>query len=908
MKMKNKVVTWLMLLLLMGSSIVTTTTTLAEGIQKNRIEKQVKDVAEQQEASEVSETKSSTGSEKRLENSSGQGADLEQSAKANDSPSLIKPAAFLGEAEQLHDRMKNVESIYLLDNVMYYQGQKLYLGKGDEVIPAKFDELMKLGASTKLMVGAEAFGLQPRSLSTRAEVTIEYGGQARAMDIYGDESIVGIFYINGIQAFCVQHELPTPGTGMTASTSFYENQKVANALYYGQNGPGTIFTDFQLGTVVTSLILDRIISGGITGQGLPQYDQLWDLVQNGNAPIGGAPSANITSSDTVVDGNYQVSKDFKLTAQAGSDTYSINVPSNVELVNKTTGKVTTNGTAKVKSGETFYYRAGLTYDTKYISDKIGSSVGKYQPILAVTGGGYQNIAYGQWVTDPTSTIQLTVNFEAKVGDFEIQKVAEETNTPLAGIKFEITIDGKTEIHETDETGKITIKDLLHGTEVHWKELEAPEGYYDYQEGTTTVVAGKTTTANIVNKIQKGRIKGIKLKEVFKPSETFEKGEPVYEIIPAEGIKFDNEVASETITRPNGSVVEDWKTGTVVDTLTTNEKGEFASNVDLYIGKQNEYQLKELEVPDNYRQPEELKAPYSIDYDSPEYDVITYDLGEVNNMLKTAKVKMNKVNELTGLPIAGAEFYVEGISENTKDVQFKFVSAITPVEHKLKEGFYRYTEVKYPDGFGQTTGESETKIIEVKDGQDITLTWKNSPETKVGKGTIRTQAHTGDGKTNTFTHGDIINAYDDIDIENDTLIGKTGKGQFEAILVAALPDGSRQEIWKSGIMDYVIEDGKFATQVVKKEVDTSKYPEGTFFYFKENVTPEGEKEPTIHNSDGEVYEQGLYPKKGTLPQTGEKAASMVGVVLGVVLLGSIAGYHLYKSYKTKKEDSLDEEQE
>ncbi|MFP3398751.1 hypothetical protein SB749_20710, partial [Brevibacterium sp. SIMBA_078] len=63
----------------------------------------------------------------------------------------------------------------------------------------------------------------------------------------------------------------------------YDNAKVQRALYYGWGGEENIFKNKNEGIVTTSLILDRIYSGGDSGKNLPKYDKLWDLVVNGES-------------------------------------------------------------------------------------------------------------------------------------------------------------------------------------------------------------------------------------------------------------------------------------------------------------------------------------------------------------------------------------------------------------------------------------------------------------------------------------------------------------------------------------------------------------------------------------------------------------------------------------------------
>ncbi|MCH3669568.1 cell surface protein, partial [Enterococcus faecium] len=95
--------------------------------------------------------------------------------------------------------------------------------------------------------------------------------------------------------------------------------------------------------------------------------------------------------------------------------------------------------------------------------------------------------------------------------------------------------------------------------------------------------------------------------------------------------------------------------------------------------------------------------------------------------------------------------------------------------------------------------------------------------------IQTKAHLENG-SQTFTHGDVVDMFDDVSITHDVLDGS--KEAFETILYALLPDGTNKEIWKSGKIDYEVNDKEFTKTVLAKKVDTGKYPEGTKFTFAE----------------------------------------------------------------------------
>lgn len=181
--------------------------------------------------------------------------------------------------------------------------------------------------------------------------------------------------------------------------------------------------------------------------------------------------------------------------------------------------------------------------------------------------------------------------------------------------------------------------------------------------------------------------------------------------------------------------------------------------------------------------------------------------------------------------------------------------------------------------------------------------------------IQTKAHLEDG-SKTFTHGDIVDMFDDIYITHEVLDGS--KEAFETILYALLPDCTNKEIWKSGKIDYEVNDKEYTKTVLAEKVDTSNYPEGTSFTFKEiNYDKDGNINGK-HNEDLKEKAQTLTPKEvqtapstpekpetpttpsdsqesrattKTLPQTGEKNSNIL-LFIGFTLIFATAGYYFW----------------
>ncbi|MDH6364506.1 hypothetical protein M2139_001503 [Enterococcus sp. PF1-24] len=183
---------------------------------------------------------------------------------------------------------------------------------------------------------------------------------------------------------------------------------------------------------------------------------------------------------------------------------------------------------------------------------------------------------------------------------------------------------------------------------------------------------------------------------------------------------------------------------------------------------------------------------------------------------------------------------------------------------LPTGSYEVVEVKAPAGYMMSKETYTFEITPETDGETVKIVAENVKENEnVG---IQTKAHDGEGNQ-TFTYGDVLKMYDDVEITHDNILDGT-KRAFQAILVAEIKqeDGSlnQEEIWTSEIIDYEVSDAAFTKQVVSKEIDSSKYPEDTHYFFKEigyKVTDKGEYVPdSQHNFDGTDKDQDLTPIK------------------------------------------------
>lgn len=307
------------------------------------------------------------------------------------------------------------------DGLPFLNGDVFLVG-GDGVDTSRFDKLMDRGIGKVIQTGDISLGdkfsmffdknFKPMTVSASSAPSIRRVGSATYK-----YSTVGIYEVNGELAYCIEHARPPAMTGLPYTPlKLYENAKVQRALYYGWGGDGNVFSSSQReeGLVITSLILSRVYNPGddYTGDNYPNYDKLWDKVQNGSPPQRSINFSDHTLSISVKGGK-QVSQTSTL--KTGSDnSVKIKVPSKVTIVNDSTGKKVTGGTITIKGGQKFHLEAPLSYNSSYNSGDLKGTAKTLQPMLTKSkSGATQDLIKGTWAIDPTLTDSFKVPFKTQ---------------------------------------------------------------------------------------------------------------------------------------------------------------------------------------------------------------------------------------------------------------------------------------------------------------------------------------------------------------------------------------------------------------------------------------------------------------------------------------------------------------
>lgn len=505
----------------------------------------------------------------------------------------------------------------------------------------------------------------------------------------------------------------------------------------------------------------------------------------------------------------------------------------------------------------------------------------------------------------------------KTGEVKITKLDKGTGQVVPNTEFKVEFDGKSQTVKTNDKGEAIVKDIFHDTKVKVTETFVPAPYILDTNNTKEVIvkAGKTASVEFKNERATGKST---LSKVDKTTETNEPLNPTYPMLGAKygWFKEDGTLLKEfTLGKDLTAMIDKQELGNYYWQETFAPVG--------YTLDQTKH-VVELTYKDQYT-PVVVKDTDSKD------DVIRMNLdgqkliqNETNEMFKNG-VEFTLTNKRTGETHVVTTATVDGkkgyfrfadialddyVLTETKGVEgYKNVDPIE-ITHFYDKETDTFTFVVKDQKSGNVLNEEKISQLELSEGENVDLgayTLKDiatpNEEPSVG---IGTQAHIGDGKTNTFEWGQDVKPHDDVKLTHKNIAVGTNRA-FEAILVAIYPDGKEKDVWSSGKVDYKVTD-KVITETVIAEYDYKKDPKGTRYFFKEiGYNKPTEKEyvkDTEHNFDGKEKTQDVtpvvkeVPKKESLPKMGETSKQVLSV-LGIALVASVTGT-MYLHYKKSKQ--------
>ncbi|EAD7292685.1 hypothetical protein ABZ40_13500 [Listeria monocytogenes] len=443
---------------------------------------------------------------------------------------------------------------------------------------------------------------------------------------------------------------------------------------------------------------------------------------------------NATSKDTVIKGGFELIKfankpllQSLLNALPEGQKQPL-LGAEFTATLKSTGVVAQVQTTDLNGAASF---TGLPYGTYVVSE-------------TKTPMGYKAVADFE-VTISEEGQKFHYILEDKVIEAKVKIIKKDVETgkviPLAGATFKVkdsegnfitqhvNYPSDKDITEfvTAADGTLVLPEALVYGDYTLVEVKAPNGYLlNKEEIPFTVNAdsdGKMITLDFSDAPAKGKVKGIKTKEVI-DQEKSTQDKVVYKQVPAANIEFDV-VAKENITTPDGTVRA--KKGTVVDHLKTDKDGKFESNKELYLGK---YQLVETNLPSEYR---ELKPiDFTLNYKDDQTQIVWANVN-VKNMLKKGEVEVSKKDITGDKVLPGATLNIKG-----ENIDLTWVSTKQNKNYTLPDGDYILTE-KIPNP-GYKLNEKAVPFT-IKNGQLTKVTMHNEKlPTPVKKGFLPT---TGD---------------------------------------------------------------------------------------------------------------------------------------------------------------------
>ena len=469
--------------------------------------------------------------------------------------------------------------------------------------------------------------------------------------------------------------------------------------------------------------------------------------QFGNSERGNLPFDTYTVTEESPYPEYDIIAPFEVTVDEEGKTYSyilrndtVDAPLSVQKVDKETGKVIPIAGAQFQILDEnkkpitmeVHYPTPMEIDT-FETDANGSFTlpeklehGSYYLHETKAPEGYLlGVEDIPFVVDQEfdweNPLSITYPDAPAKGKIRITKTDKETDKPIPeGAEFTVTAaedittpDGTIRTEKgtvvatltTDEKGKAETEALYLG-KYTIKETKAPNGYlvnpkeYEvtlkYKDQETEIVYGDVT---VPDELAKGKIR------VKKTDAETGNG--------LSNAEFEIR-AKEDIVTPDGTVKV--KAGTVVDTITTSNKGT-AETKELYLGK---YEVQETKAPEGYLLNTQ-KYPVELIYADQETEIVYGDVTVPDEIAK-GKIRITKTDKETNKPIpSGAEFTVTAAEDITtpdgtvRSEKGTVVATLTTDDKgkaetdKLYLGKYVIKETKAPEGYLLNPKEFEVTL-------------------------------------------------------------------------------------------------------------------------------------------------------------------------------------------------------
>ncbi|WP_429959896.1 VaFE repeat-containing surface-anchored protein [Enterococcus sp. AZ196] len=475
------------------STMASPTITLAEEIGDQL---KIEEVDKSEEREEKTATSAESKTDQFTENSDEKRLveeELDQSAKANDSPEL--PTVSEEVLKQQDDNtttdkssdeenetvdMEKIDQLakrpltekYDTTGLSNAEIEKLGLAIFGEVQPDGAKTTMENDLGEKVNIPFKINKFQTFATGTSSSFNMSY--TLTGFGVTNSYPIMAHHYMDGKYSYCMD---PTyifyPGSQYTGNAMDISNQTYKNlndVLNFGaKDGSDEVAAGYTQLLVWARIGWDVTAVGGVGSlSGFKAYQaNIEKKMQQWYAK----PSFE---NQTV---NLRVGESVTLTdTNNGINEMELTGNTTGTQVTKSGNKITIKATANTnKNGNVIFKKDTPLSDT---------------PLIWVSPGSQSNVTGGR--LDPSSILTTVKVNIIKQGDFVLKKV-DDTGKAVAGAEFDFIANGKTVSKTTDSNGGLSVTGLDVGTKVEFKETKAPAGYTidpATSKGSVTIKEGK----------------------------------------------------------------------------------------------------------------------------------------------------------------------------------------------------------------------------------------------------------------------------------------------------------------------------------------------------------------------------------------------------------------------------------
>ncbi len=650
-------------------------------------------------------------------------------------------------------------------------------------------------------------------------------------------------------------------------------------------------------TVIANITTDTNGSATVENLNVGTYKLVETYAPSGyilnSSPITVEVTGGTTTTKTVVNqkeqektGNIQIIKVDQYGNRVTGAKFELRTSSNFTMA---TGTTDTNGIIGFENLAVGNYTLVETYTpSNYILDQT--------PIyVTVTSGSTATKTVTNYIKTVTQAPPTVI-----YGNFKITKV-DDSGNPISNVKFDLYNSSRVKIATmiTDTNGVSIVSNLTTGT-YYYKEVEVPNGVIiDNNEYSFNISSSGTIERTIVNKLQKGTLKIVKVDE-----------------------------SGNYLSQVKFNILDSNKNK--IATITTGTDG-VASISDLANGT---YYYQEISAPESVIL-DTNQYPFTID-NTNKY----IEKRVVNNLIK-GNLKIIKVDDL-GNKVSGVKFEILDLSMNVLDTIVTGQDGVA-TSKSLAKGKYYYREVEAPSNLIfdkqvyaftiSKTGEVITKEI-VNETQKGSLQiikmddYKNPVQgakfnildsSKKVIQTITTDKN-GIANTSNLPVGSKY-YYKEVSVPNNVIIDSN---EYEFVVqngiiqknVTNVLKKSKLQIIKldkntkspiANVKFEILNESKQVVDTITTDSQGNAYSKDLVigkYYYKEVSVPDTYKidskeyDFNIKDNNQDVQKVVYNSPKGALPTTGSAFGANIGIVLVVTGIG-IIGYVFIASSKYKK---------